>query len=232
MNYRDKIKKLLKLTESPNEHEAKAALLKARRLMAEHKIFQSEVEDLSDREVKDILTELTCSKRRDAWINLLANIIAPNYCCQAYMKKPFNKQTSTIGIIGIGEDAEICQKVLTYAVDCVRAYQKTRKEELLRRGWTRKTITKAMEDYGTGFSVGVEDAFEKQSEENESGWGLVMVVPKEVKDYTEGFGVAHLMPGKVLALNEYYEGVNDGKNFDMGSRLQEERKDDKLLGNY
>lgn len=38
MDYKDKIKKLLALAESPNENEAQAALLKARQLMAEHKI--------------------------------------------------------------------------------------------------------------------------------------------------------------------------------------------------
>ena len=32
-DYREKIKKLLALAESPNEHEAKAALLKAKELM-------------------------------------------------------------------------------------------------------------------------------------------------------------------------------------------------------
>ena len=36
MDYKDKIKKLLALAESPNENEAQAALLKARQLMAEH----------------------------------------------------------------------------------------------------------------------------------------------------------------------------------------------------
>lgn len=35
-DYKDKIRKLLSLAESPNEHEAKSALLKARALMAEH----------------------------------------------------------------------------------------------------------------------------------------------------------------------------------------------------
>lgn len=42
MDYRDKIKKFLALAESPNESEAKAALLKARELMAEHKLSEAE----------------------------------------------------------------------------------------------------------------------------------------------------------------------------------------------
>lgn len=43
---REKIKKLLALAESPNEHEAKAALLKAKELMAEHKLSEMDVKDV------------------------------------------------------------------------------------------------------------------------------------------------------------------------------------------
>ena len=39
---KDKIAKLLALAESPNENEAKAALLKARELMAQHKLRPEE----------------------------------------------------------------------------------------------------------------------------------------------------------------------------------------------
>lgn len=40
---KDKIAKLLALAESPNENEAKAALLRARELMAEHKLRPEEI---------------------------------------------------------------------------------------------------------------------------------------------------------------------------------------------
>ena len=40
-DYREKIKKLLALSESSNEHEAKSALLKAKKLMAEHRQEES-----------------------------------------------------------------------------------------------------------------------------------------------------------------------------------------------
>lgn len=38
VDYKEKIKKLLALSKSPNEHEAQSALAKAQQLMAEHKI--------------------------------------------------------------------------------------------------------------------------------------------------------------------------------------------------
>ena len=42
MDYKDKIRKLLALAESPEEAEARAALLKARKLMAEHKLREED----------------------------------------------------------------------------------------------------------------------------------------------------------------------------------------------
>ena len=43
MNYKAKIKKLLALAESPVEAEAQAALLKARELMAKHKLSERDL---------------------------------------------------------------------------------------------------------------------------------------------------------------------------------------------
>ena len=51
-NYKEKIKKLLALSESSNEHEAKAALLKAKQLMMEHKITESDLVDKKELGVK------------------------------------------------------------------------------------------------------------------------------------------------------------------------------------
>ena len=46
VDYKDKIRKLLALAESPNEAEAQAALLKARQLMAEHKLTERECREV------------------------------------------------------------------------------------------------------------------------------------------------------------------------------------------
>lgn len=53
-DYRKKIEKLLALSSSPNEHEAKAALLKARQLMAEHKLSEKDFKRNAGREVVEI----------------------------------------------------------------------------------------------------------------------------------------------------------------------------------
>lgn len=43
MDYKDKIRKLLALAKSPEPEEAKLALLKARKLMAEHKLSERDL---------------------------------------------------------------------------------------------------------------------------------------------------------------------------------------------
>ena len=45
MDYKDKIRKLLALAKSPEPEEAKLALLKARKLMAEHKLSERDLEE-------------------------------------------------------------------------------------------------------------------------------------------------------------------------------------------
>lgn len=83
-DYKDKIRKLLALAESPNEHEAKAALLKARELMAEHKLTEVGLKDVEKQPVENILTDITCSKRRNPWVIRLSVVIGENYCCKSY----------------------------------------------------------------------------------------------------------------------------------------------------
>lgn len=53
VDYKEKIKKLLALSKSPNEHEAQSALAKAQQLMAEHKISMAEVEDKEKRKANE-----------------------------------------------------------------------------------------------------------------------------------------------------------------------------------
>lgn len=100
-DYREKIKKLLALSESSNEHEAKSALLKAKKLMAEHKIAEIDLEDIGKKKVVHIKTEFDCSKRREAWMISLSAIIGQNFCCQSYRRKEYNKQVATICFVGL-----------------------------------------------------------------------------------------------------------------------------------
>lgn len=220
-DYKDKIRKLLALAESPEEHEARAALLKARELMCEHKLTEAELKDVEKQPVERILTDLTCSKRRNPWMVNLSAIIGENYCCQAYRNHIHGKQTQTIGFIGLKDDAEICTAVFKYAVDCILSKIEHIRKEKIR--YPSEYIKIHCDSYGYGFSDGISKAFQKQKEEKEQCWGLVMVIPKEVEEVVKSLSHKKFDARKQEQMNhtEYKNGYLDGQEFDPTKKLAE-----------
>ena len=221
-DYKEKIRKLLALAESPNEHEARAALLKARQLMAEHKLTEAELKDVEKQQVKDVRTDITCSKRRDPWIVSLSAIIGENYCCKGYRHRRYGEQTNCIGFIGLEDDVEICVAVFKYAVDCVLSEIKNIKKE--NACYYSDYVKRLCNSYGYGFTAGVSEASRKQQEENEQGWGLVLAMPKEVEEASQYLGHEQFQSRaqKHLQGSEYYRGFEEGTEFDPTKRLGEE----------
>lgn len=79
----EKIAKLLALAESPYEEEAKAALLQARRLMAEHKLMPEDIEPQANKKVIQECVGVTCTKLSSPWTVYLSTLIAAALLLQA-----------------------------------------------------------------------------------------------------------------------------------------------------
>ena len=220
IDYKEKIRKLLALAESPVEAEAKAALLKARQLMAEHKLTEIDVKAAEKQAVKDILTDITCSKRRDSWIVKLSGVIGENYCCKNYSRRYKGQQTRTIGFIGFEDDVEICIGIFKYAVDCIHAgVQRIKKEN---ESYSSNYIKNLYDSYGYGFVNGISAAFAAQQEKNKEEWGLVLAVPKEVKEASQHL-VSLYFKARIqdaILPDGYARGYSEGKEFDPTRRLQ------------
>lgn len=188
MDYKDKIRKLLALAKSPEPEEAKLALLKARKLMAEHKLSERDLEERNTTVIKRAIDE-TFSKKANSWMDPLSIIIGENYCCSAFRCKISAKTTVWhVGFIGLEGDIEICVKIFRYAVRCIKSEQKKLRKQH-RDYYTPQEIAKICDSYGYGFARGVYEAFTRQNEENQE-YGLVLKVPKEVKDELEKIGPA------------------------------------------
>lgn len=220
-DYREKIKKLLALAESPNEHEAKAALLKAKELMAEHKLSELDVEDVGKKEVREVVLEdMQASTRHNPWLVPLSAVIGENYCCKSFHNKYKGKQLRTIGFVGLEEDVKICEQVFRYAVNCVESMVKQIKKE--NSCYSAQYRKRLCDGYGYGFAYGAKDAFDKQQEDNkEKGWGLVMVMPQEVENHVKNFGKEKFNEhaGSKIDANAFGTGYSDGKKFDPTKQL-------------
>lgn len=223
IDYKEKIRKLLALAESPIEAEARAALLKARRLMAEHKLTERECKEGRKQIVRHI-TDITCSKRREPWIIPLSAVIGENYCCQALRNRRHGKQTNTVGFIGLEDDIEICVVIFKYAVDCIRAGIKNIKQEYNAYYLASELTKQKCDSYGYGFVNGISQAFKQQYEENQKEWGLVLTMPLEIKEAVEHHQRREFISRaeKNISYDTYQQGYTDGKDFNPTYRLKSE----------
>lgn len=210
-----KIKKLLALSESSNEHEAKTAMLKAQELLVKHKLSMEEVKEHKDISVTEKKTDITFTKAR--WKGRLAYVIAENFGCYNYYK---TKRTNTIVFVGKDEDVLVCKIVLEYAIDTIDSIVKRLRYKYRKYGYSTKGLEN---DFALGFIEGLENAFEKQKEEIHE-WGLILKKNKEVKNYYED--LKKTFTGTIYTnLNfkgfseEYYEGVETGENFSISDKI-------------
>ena len=77
----DKIEKLIALSSSDNENEAKAAMLKAQELMAKYEIEMSQINPDKAKE-RPVVSYMSPSFRDD-WVVDLGSLIAGNFRCRA-----------------------------------------------------------------------------------------------------------------------------------------------------
>ena len=217
MDIKVKIKKLLALSTSPNENEAKAALLKAKKLMMEHKISEAEMQDLEEQK----LIHLQCDDIRwttdsgEIWITSLVNLIADNHLCSCSWFTPKGKRTHILYIHGLGTDVELCKSVIEYAVGFVRGRIKI--EQRRRVTSDPKAVAAS---YARGFILGMELMYDEQKDEHPE-WGLVVSKPQEVDEYMKSLGERNVRTRKTefdpLA---YMIGQNDGRQFNAQRVLE------------
>lgn len=226
MDIKDKIAKLLALVESPNENEAKAALLKARELMAEYKLRPEEIQKADDIKVLRQSLGLTCTKMTDSWLSPLCTIIAKHYCCVSFRHHVRNSKKVTMYLAGLEEDFAICKRIILYAYDCVKTHCNWLRREKARQGWSARNIREVCNAYGTGFVSGLSAAYQEQDKQHQE-WGLVLSVPQQVTEATSDLSRPSVYckvrtdgwRGKYAV-----QGYQAGKKFDPGTKLENHQR--------
>lgn len=218
---REKIAKLLALATSPNEQEAREALLKARELMAKHKLQPEECREKQSVKVVKQTVGMECTQMTDTWVPELAVVIGERYCCKAYRAHAKGAKKVTMGFVGLEEDFEVCRRIYLYACQCVKARCEDIRAEERGRG-SATELREMCNAFGWGFCYGLEDAFWEQEKEHQE-WGLVLAVPQAVKDVVGRMGA----PSTYGQANtggwrtKYADaGYAEGKKFVPGQQLE------------
>lgn len=206
---REKIQKLLALADSPNENEARAAMLKAKELMAKHKMseddFKKEDEQLVHLLCEDVTWTTDSGK---IWMVELCTLIATNYMCTASWQTMKGTRTHTLVITGFSDEAKVCMDVTGYALGFVE--NATRR---LTRGMKADRAKATQMSYAKGFTLGLEMAFDMQKQEHPE-WGLVVVKSKELEEYEQTLGSRDVKTKKqAFDPLAYMKGQKDGQEF-------------------
>ncbi|CAK7037411.1 MAG: hypothetical protein EUB_02610 [Eubacterium sp.] len=219
MDIKEKIEKLLRLGQSPNENEAKAAMLKARELMMQHKLSEKDFEDVKKEEIIRYKTGIFYTVRSRSWVWNLICVIAPNYGCNTYLNKTYGKQKSEVIICGFKSDVDVCTQVFKYACDCVDARMNEMKKGMKgMNAYERKSYCLS---YASGFRDGLEKSYKKQTEEKEQEWGLVAVIDPEVEAITASMKKTKQKNDTFFSESCYANGLKDGESFTTRNKLEE-----------
>lgn len=218
---KDKITKLLALAGSSNENEAKAALLKARELMAKHKLWPEELQRVSSNKVIEAHIGVFCTKQTDTWVDNLAAVIAAHYCCKSVRYHHKNAKKVEIGFAGLEDDFAVCKRIFLYAYDCVQSQKKRITASEKKHGSASAEIREMCNAYGRGFCLGLQATFTQQTAQHQE-WGLVMAVPQAVEEAVSHWGKPSAYGNiRVDGWRQQYAatGYKDGEAFDPGRRL-------------
>ncbi len=206
----DKIHKCLALSQSPNENEARAALMMARKLMATYKIGETELESAEeDRTPITRISSITYTTLRDNWIPSLIRLISERFCCRGYTHREHGKKLRNPGFIGFPHDVDVCIRAFEYTVNTIRS------------NTHGKIWDNALRDsYARGFIAGLDRAYRDQDEEleatlcDERSLTVIMGVPPEVDELSNC--LLSMKKVKVRSyksdLFSYNSGYIDGKN--------------------
>jgi hypothetical protein len=111
----EKIKKLLALANSSNEHEAALAAGHAQRLLSEHNLAMADIEAAHKPDKADKV-ETAVSKTLSKWLRHLSAGVSTAFDCQAI----HHPATGNMTFIGVGADVQIAAYTFTYLERIVR----------------------------------------------------------------------------------------------------------------
>jgi hypothetical protein len=223
----DKIKKLLALANSCNEHEAALAASHAQRLLAAHNLAMADI-TASERPEQADRVETDVARSLPKWIRHLSAGVSSAFDCQAVHHPATGKMT----FIGVGADVQVAAYTFTYLDRTVRklcsGYLKQfggpaiagRQRELMRHSYylgAVSTITRQLQ--------------EQKRQTPVSPGALVPVKEGLIRKAMDEMGPIRQMHSRRSYINatSYSQGQTDGQQVSIRKGVEQSRSPQKSL---
>ncbi|GIN71271.1 hypothetical protein J14TS2_17460 [Bacillus sp. J14TS2] len=221
----NKIKGLLAIaSDQQNDEESQSAFIMAQKLMIKYDISSGEIEE--DKESDSVLEgKVTVYKTLYWWERKLARIISENFRVRFFYNnkvlKGESKTKRAITFLGYEKDVQLAKEMYVLAYDVITFYSKVFIENHYKKSSdyrSRRNTAKLKNSYMRGFLYGLDEKFASQLEEMQQEYGLMVLLPKEVKGtYDEMFkgkkGLSFNIP-PIEEIEAYQEGYQDGNRVD------------------
>ncbi len=170
----DRIRRLLRLAESPNVHEAAVAAERAQELMARHRIEAAALDrGAADGGIVDMRdAPLEASKRLRPWKTQLGNAIARANGCRVYLLE--RAGVRQLVLVGRPEDAELVRALyaeLVPRVECLTRHHGQGRDRAFRNAFRLGVVATLHERLAHSAQTARERALEGEVDEGDEGAG-------------------------------------------------------------
>lgn len=208
----EKIRKLLALANSSNEHEAALAAGHAQRLLSEHNLAMADVEAKEQQPQSADKIETTVPKSLPKWVRNLSGGVCSAFDCQAIHHPAQGKMS----FIGVGADVQIAAYTFAYLDRTVRrlcsSYMKYRVND---SNLSNRNKELMRQSYYLGAVSTINSQLVQQKVQTPITPGALMPIKEGlIKKAMSELGAIRTVRGRrsYINSNAYSQGQTDGKN--------------------
>jgi Protein of unknown function (DUF2786) len=205
----EKIRKLLALANSSNEHEAALAAGHAQRLLSEHNLAMADIETKSPSQQADKV-ETSVAKTLPKWLRNLSSGVCSAFDCQAIHHPALGKMT----FIGVGADVQIASYTFAYLDKTVRRLCINYMKHNVNDALPNRNRELMRQSYYLGAVSTISTQLVRQKTQTPITPGALVPVKKGlIKKVMDELGPIRTVRGRKSYINSsaYNQGQSDGK---------------------
>lgn len=222
----DKVRKLLALKKSPNEHEAASAAQKAREFLDKHNLTMAEV-SVQDKETIQVSSFNLGTKGASAWTLRLAAGVVSCYDCGCLQRGV----SGTISFIGAATDVKVAQWMMEYLMNSVVSWRRKWVVSRKKEGTWNSTFFDRPRSEATSYSLGMADTLCDRLDEigrlrrpiiMSTGRDLIVMKKAKVDEYIRKHSTrTRYIRGSVGDQNAYRKGLQDGRSVPLNEQIEQ-----------
>ena len=219
-----KIKKLLGLAGSSNEHEAAAAAARAHKLALEHGLSLCQIEDDSESE-SDVISEAFYeSGRMASWKGKLAYAVAGVFNCSLFIQRHIGSHSS-LNLVGTQHDIASAKVTIEYLFEVVERLTKQNaygQGSAISNGYRHGLIARLVRRLKEQAEANKEEV---KKEHGENVTALVLRKDQKIKEFLSNYNLKNKAESKAkLDANAYQRGINDADKVSLNRQVDTKSK--------